>query len=68
MSVIGSTESIARRLKQHNSGEVISTQFRRPYELIYTEEYGSMEEARLREKELKQNRSKKEDILKKLSQ
>ena len=63
---IGSTLNLENRLKQHNLGQVKSTQFRRPYKLIYTEEYGSISEARVKEKEFKVNRSKKEDVLKDL--
>ena len=62
---VGSTENIERRLKQHSNGHVKSTKYRAPYELVYTEKYSSVSEARTREKDLKTNRSLKEDIIKK---
>lgn len=63
---VGSTSNLPKRLKQHNLGEVRSTKHRAPYEVIYTEIFEDIKEARQREKELKTNRSKKDDILKKL--
>ena len=62
---VGSTQNVAKRLQQHNTGHVKSTKFRSPYELIYTEEFETVLDARYREKEIKQNRSQKEEIIKK---
>ena len=63
---IGSTEDLEKRLKTHSNGNVRSTKSRRPYNLIYSEEYPTISSARQREKELKKSRSKKDDILKKI--
>lgn len=41
------------RLKRHNRGDVYSTKFGRPWEIIYTEEYNNMKLARKREKQIK---------------
>ena len=62
---VGSTKDVQKRLSEHNAGHVRSTKFRLPYELIYTEEFGTVENARQREREIKLNRSTKEDIIKK---
>jgi putative endonuclease len=50
---VGITADIRKRLDNHNSGKVRSTQSRKPFILIYTEQYDSMAEVRLREKYLK---------------
>ena len=49
----GSTNDLKRRLKEHQNGESFSTQFRRPFELIYYEAYKNEKDARLREHGLK---------------
>ena len=64
---VGYTSNIQKRISQHNSKEVRSTKFRAPFTLVYKEEYSSALLARLREKELKTNRCKKNDIIKKLA-
>ncbi|MBX4205070.1 MAG: GIY-YIG nuclease family protein [Candidatus Doudnabacteria bacterium] len=46
---IGSTNDLVRRLAEHENGLVSSTKGRRPLELLYTEEFKSEREARLRE-------------------
>ena len=50
---IGFTENINSRLLAHNSGKVISTKHRRPFELIYYEAYCNRKDAEGREKFLK---------------
>ena len=50
---IGSTSDLKRRLFEHNSGRVISTNPRRPFELIYYEAYKAETDARRRESSLK---------------
>jgi len=50
---IGSTREINQRLKRHNSGFVPSTRNKRPYELVYFEEYNSYSLARKRELKIK---------------
>jgi putative endonuclease len=49
----GYTSNLKNRLKQHNDGEVRSTQNRRPLELVYFEACRSMSDALHREKYLK---------------
>ena len=50
---IGLTSNIKRRIKQHNDGKESSTKHKRPYDLLYTEEFPTRVEARKREKFLK---------------
>ncbi|MEK6557984.1 MAG: GIY-YIG nuclease family protein [Candidatus Margulisiibacteriota bacterium] len=50
---VGSTRDIKARLEQHNTGKVRYTSGRRPWVLVYTEEYSSRSEAMRREKSLK---------------
>lgn len=52
---IGQTESIEKRLLEHNSGRVKSTKHREPFKLIGYETYDSRNEARWREFNLKKN-------------
>jgi len=52
---VGSTSNIRRRIKEHNSGLVESTKYRRPLKLVYVEGYAGEEEARRRERNLKLN-------------
>lgn len=49
----GYTSNLKERLKQHNDGEVRSTQYRRPLELVYFEACRNMSDALHREKYLK---------------
>lgn len=50
---VGITEHLDRRLAEHNSGKSIFTKRYKPWVVIYTEEYSSMNEARIREKYFK---------------
>lgn len=50
---IGSTSNLVKRLKEHNSGIVKSTQNRIPLKVVYFEGYMNEEEARHREHNLK---------------
>lgn len=50
---VGSTNCIEKRIKEHQSGKVRSTKYRLPIELIYYEEYESLEKARIIEKHYK---------------
>ena len=52
---IGSTNDLRRRLLEHNSGEVLSTKGRRPFELRYYEAYFTEQDARHREYALKKD-------------
>ena len=49
----GYTSDLKMRLEQHNSGKVISTQYRRPFKIIYYEACLSKGDALHREKYLK---------------
>lgn len=49
----GSTNDVYRRLEEHNSGKVLSTKSRVPFEIIYYEAYKSEKDARVREAKLK---------------
>ncbi|MEK6566195.1 MAG: GIY-YIG nuclease family protein [Bacteroidota bacterium] len=50
---VGLTNSLLRRVKQHNEGKERTTRVYRPFELILEEQFRSRAEARLREKYLK---------------
>lgn len=50
---IGSTNNIARRIKEHNSGKSGYTKKGIPWKLIKTEEYQTKKEAYKRETEIK---------------
>ncbi len=50
---IGQTNNLEKRLLRHNSGKVTATKNRRPFILVYKEEYKSRAEAMQREKYLK---------------
>jgi len=56
------SQDVDARLKVHNKGGNRSTKHRRPFKLIYTEEYGTLEEARKREKYLKSYAGSKEKL------
>jgi len=60
---VGSTENIEKRLRQHNLGQVKSTHFRRPYDVVYIEEFPDIYLARIREKQIKRSRSIKDNII-----
>ena len=50
---IGICKNIKSRLAKHNKGGVRSTKSRKPFTLIYSEEFESYTRARAREKEIK---------------
>ncbi len=50
---VGLTNKVIRRLAEHNKGENITTKAYRPFVLIYSEEWETRNQARLREKYLK---------------
>ncbi len=54
---IGICQNLEKRLERHNKGGVVSTRRRRPFKLIYIEEYNNYLEARFREKEIKSFKS-----------
>lgn len=51
---IGSTDNLVRRLKQHNAGVSRSTKRYLPWRFVYLEGYANVEDAKDREKKLKQ--------------
>jgi putative endonuclease len=55
---IGFTENLGRRLIEHNSGLVKSTQNRKPLKLLYFEEFENKADAMNREKEIKSKKGK----------
>lgn len=56
---IGSTNDLNRRLKQHKRGSTRTTRILGTDNLVYTEEYITLLEARTRERKLKSYKSKK---------
>lgn len=46
---IGSTDNVVRRIREHNSGKSKSTRSRKPFVLLYTEEYLTRSSAAKRE-------------------
>jgi len=61
---VGLTSNLEERLQRHNSGREKTTRAYRPFELIYSEDQPTREEARKREKYLKSGVGK--EFLKKL--
>ena len=47
---IGCTDNLERRIREHETGLVKSTKNRRPFQLIYTEEFTNKHDALAREK------------------
>jgi len=45
----GVTDDVGKRLREHNEGKVRSSRPHRPYRVIYTEEFGTLSEARQKE-------------------
>ena len=60
---VGFTSKLKERVKTHNTGGVKSTKSRKPFKLIYSEEYLTKAEARKRELELKRNWKLKKSII-----
>jgi putative endonuclease len=50
---IGCTGDIEKRLFKHNAGGNISTRHRRPFKLVYSEEFTTKAEALKRERQIK---------------
>ena len=57
---MGCTSDIEKRFKAHNNGEVRSTKSRRPFELIFQEEYPNKYTAFNKERYYKTAQGKKE--------
>jgi putative endonuclease len=54
---VGHTQNIEDRLSRHNSGRSLSTKKGKPWILVYTETFETRSEAMLREKAIKQMKS-----------
>ena len=54
---IGYTSDLKKRLESHNKGKVDSTNFRKPFDLIYYEAFKSQKDATSREQQIKQFKS-----------
>lgn len=63
---VGSTNSLERRLNEHNKGKVSSTKSKIPLEIVKTFSFESENEARLYEHRIKSQRKLKEEILRNL--
>ena len=50
---IGSAKNIQSRLKQHNNGNVASTRYKKPYKLVFSQEFPTKEDAQRNEKKIK---------------
>jgi putative endonuclease len=66
---IGTTADLDDRVKRHNEGRSKSTKSGRPWEVVYTEEFGNRSEALARERQLKKWKSRKriEELIKRKS-
>ena len=64
---IGMTNDIQRRLEEHNNGNSYWTKSREPFELVYYEAYRLLEDAKVREKKLKQFKNSYTELKKRLS-
>jgi len=58
----GSSRDLRRRLHDHQRGHVRTTKVRRPVELVYLEQVASDDEARQRERALKNGRTRRATI------
>ncbi len=56
---IGCTSDLDKRLKEHNNGRVLSTKYRIPFSILYSEEFASKYEAFRTEKFYKTPKGKK---------
>ena len=52
-SYLGHTSNLEKRLIEHNNGKSLSTRGKRPWRLVYKEEYKTRSEAASREKYFK---------------
>lgn len=61
---IGSTKDVFRRLKQHNSGNVKSTRYKRPYKLVFHQKFLDIKTAHTIEMKIK--KWKRKDFIEKI--
>lgn len=61
----GSTNNLKQRIKQHNTSKSGAhyTKIRRPVQLMYSEKFNTLTEARLREAEIKSWRRDEKELL-----
>jgi putative endonuclease len=59
---VGSTNNLIQRLGRYRKGQVRSTKWRLPAELIYVEEFQTLDQARQRERSLKGGRTRRKTI------
>ena len=59
---VGISKDPNKRLKLHNNGQVFSTKYRRPLNIIYTEKQPDLLSARTKEKYLKSYKDSKEKL------
>jgi putative endonuclease len=50
---VGICKDLEKRLEKHNKGGVCSTKNRKPFKIVYKEDYNDYLTARIREKEIK---------------
>ena len=55
---VGSTQDISERLERHNQGRSKYTKAKRPWQLVYSEEYQDRSSAVKRENEIKRQKNK----------
>jgi putative endonuclease len=56
---IGSAINLTSRVSEHNADNTASTKSYRPWKLIYSEEFDSLQDARKRKREIKSWKNKK---------
>jgi putative endonuclease len=54
---VGHTADLKGRVQRHNNGRSLYTKAKKPWKLIYQEEFGSRSEASRREREIKEKKS-----------
>jgi putative endonuclease len=50
---VGSTDNLGNRLKEHNSGETVSSRRGIPWKIVHTEQFRTRSEAIRKEKQIK---------------
>jgi putative endonuclease len=56
---VGQTKNLDKRINRHNSGGSIYTKLRKPWAMVYFEEYSDSASAKRREREIKSWKSRK---------
>lgn len=63
---MGSTNRPEKRLKEHNTKQVVSTKYYAPLELVFLKKFNSEKDARSYERKIKERRIEKEKIIRKI--